>query len=71
MDIRQRCKVASSTILAAVRWVFRMLGRGLRAYGRLLWKTTKLAVIVGLALATFGLISQLSIGNVIGDGRRL
>jgi|GEM_PF-1709689 len=71
MDIRQRCKVASSTILATVRWVFRMLGRGLRAYGRLLWKTTKLAVIVGLALATFGLISQLSIGNVIGDGRRL
>lgn len=70
MDVRERLKVGAAAILAAVRWVFRMLGRGVRAYGRLLWKTVKLAVVVGLVLATFGMINQLSIGNVVGDSRR-
>ena len=65
-----RFKAAASPILAAIQWVFRMLGRGLRAYGRLLWKTVKLAVVVGLVIATFGMINQLSVGNVIGDSRR-
>ena len=68
--MRERLKVGAAAILAAVRWGFRMLGRGVRAYGRLLWKTVKLAVVVGLVLATFGMINQLSIGNVVGDGRR-
>lgn len=71
MDMRQRFKASVAAMLAGLRWVVRMLGRGLRAYGRLLWKMVKLAVVVALAMATFGLISQLSIGNVIGDGRRL
>lgn len=70
MDIRERLKGGAAAILAAVRWVFRVLGRGARAYGRLLWKTVKLAVVVGLVLATFGMINQLSIKNVVGDGRR-
>ena len=70
MDIRERFKGGAAAILAAVRWVFHMLGRGARAYGRLLWKTVKLAVVVGLVLATFGMINQLSIGNIVGDSRR-
>ena len=68
--MRERLKVGAAAILTAVRWVFHMLGRGVRAYGRLLWKTVKLAVVVGLVLATFGMINQLSIGNVVGDSRR-
>lgn len=70
MDIRERLKVGTTKLAAAVRWVFHMLGRGARAYGRLLWKTVKLAVVVGLVLATFGMINQLSIKNVVGDGRQ-
>lgn len=70
MDVRERLKVGADAGWRAVRWVFRMVGRGLRAYGRLLWKTVKLAIVVGLVLATFGMINQLSIGNVVGDSRR-
>lgn len=51
--MREQLKVGAAKIAAAVRWVFHMLGRGVRAYGRLLWKTVKLAVVVGLVLATF------------------
>ena len=65
-----RFKAAASPILAAIQWVFGMLGRGLRAYGRLLWKTVKLAVVDGLVIATIGIINQLTIGNDIGDSRR-
>ena len=68
--MRERLKVGAAKIAVAVRWVFHMLGRGVRAYGRLLWKTVKLAVVVGLVLATFGMINQLSIGNIVGDSRR-
>lgn len=68
--MREQLKVGAAKSAAAVRWVFHMLGRGVRAYGRLLWKTVKLAVVVGLVLATFGMINQLSIGNIVGDSRR-
>lgn len=68
MNVRERFKAAAIAILAAVRWVFRMLVRGLRAYGQFLWKGIKISVMIGLLLGTLGAINNFSLG--LGDRSR-
>lgn len=45
MSVRDCLGVYATAVVAAARWVFRTLWRGIRAWGRFMWKGVKLSLI--------------------------
>lgn len=62
MSVRDCLGETAAAVVAAVRRVFRMLWRGIRAWGRFMWKGIKISVVIGLVVGTLGALSNMSLG---------
>jgi hypothetical protein len=62
MSVRDCLGAAVAAVMSAVRWVFRTLWQGIRAWGRFMWKGIKVSVMIGLVVGTLGAISNMSLG---------
>jgi len=57
MSVRDCLRAAGAAVVSAARWVFRTLWRGIRAWGRFMWKGIKISVVIGLVVGTLGRIN--------------
>lgn len=62
MSVRDCLGVYATAVVSAARWVFRTLWRGIRAWGRFVWKGVKISVVIGLVVGTLGALSNMSLG---------
>ncbi len=62
MSVRDCLGETAAAVVAAARWVFRTLWRGIRAWGRFMWKGIKISVVIGLVVGTLGALSNMSLG---------
>ncbi len=62
MSVRDCLRAAGAAVVSAARWVFRTLWRGIRAWGRFMWKGIKISVVIGLVVGTLGALSNMSLG---------
>jgi len=62
MSVRDCLGETAAAVVAAVRRVVRTLWRGIRAWGRFMWKGVKISVVVGLVVGTLGALSNMSLG---------
>ena len=62
MSVRDCLRAAGAAVVSAARRVFRTLWRGIRAWGRFMWKGVKISVVIGLVVGTLGALSNMSLG---------
>lgn len=62
MSVRDCLGETAAAVMSAVRRVFRTLWRGIRAWGRFMWKGIKVSVMIGLVVGTLGALSNMSLG---------
>ena len=62
MSVRDCLGETAAAVMSAVRRVFRTLWRGIRAWGRFMWKGIKISVVIGLVVGTLGALSNMSLG---------
>ena len=62
MSVRDCLGETAAAVMSAVRRVFRTLWRGIRAWGRFMWKGIKVSVLIGLVVGALGALSNMSLG---------